>query len=140
MEASLQNHRVLFFVGDCYEDLELWYPLYRLQEAGAQTVIAGETLDCFAGKNGYAKDRGYDVPSALSFNELLERLENERIDFLVKYSAILLLTGTLPDEFSQEGKQEADRILKAFKETGDRTEKARLEISAQKLIMREDRE
>ena len=53
MEASLQNHRVLFFVGDCYEDLELWYPLYRLQEAGAQTVIAGETLDCFAGKNGY---------------------------------------------------------------------------------------
>jgi len=27
MEPLLQNHRVLFFVGDCYEDLELWYPL-----------------------------------------------------------------------------------------------------------------
>ncbi len=53
MATSLSHHRVLFFVGDIYEDLELWYPLYRLQEAGAETVIAGETLDVFAGKHGY---------------------------------------------------------------------------------------
>jgi protease I len=50
---SLEKHRILFFVGDIYEDLELWYPLFRLQEAGAQTVVAGETLDNFAGKHGY---------------------------------------------------------------------------------------
>ncbi len=53
MKHPLHNHRVLFFVGDIYEDLELWYPLYRLQEAGAETVIAGETLGRFAGKHGY---------------------------------------------------------------------------------------
>jgi protease I len=53
MNGPLQNHRVLFFVGDIYEDLELWYPLYRLQESGAETVIAGETMDRFTGKNGY---------------------------------------------------------------------------------------
>ena len=53
MKHPLDNHRVLFFVGDIYEDLELWYPLYRLQEAGAETVIAGETLGRFAGKHGY---------------------------------------------------------------------------------------
>ena len=53
MPLPLHQHRVLFFVGDIYEDLELWYPLYRLQEAGARTVIAGETLDTFAGKHGY---------------------------------------------------------------------------------------
>ena len=53
MSLNLEHHRVLFFVGDCYEDLELWYPLYRVQEAGAETLVAGETLDCFAGKNGY---------------------------------------------------------------------------------------
>jgi protease I len=53
MKEPLSHHRVLFFVGDCYEDLELWYPLYRLQEAGAETVVAGESLSCFAGKNGY---------------------------------------------------------------------------------------
>jgi len=53
MEKPLKDHHVLFFVGDIYEDLELWYPLYRLQEAGATTVIAGETLETFTGKNGY---------------------------------------------------------------------------------------
>ncbi|MEO0445009.1 MAG: type 1 glutamine amidotransferase domain-containing protein [Verrucomicrobiota bacterium] len=47
------SQRALFFVGDIYEDLELWYPLYRLQEIGVETVVAGETLDTFAGKNGY---------------------------------------------------------------------------------------
>jgi hypothetical protein len=45
MNESLKHHRILFFVGDIYEDMELWYPLYRLQEAGAETVIAGETLE-----------------------------------------------------------------------------------------------
>ncbi len=49
----MSQHRILFFVGDIYEDLELWYPLYRLQEAGAETVIAAETLGTFAGKHGY---------------------------------------------------------------------------------------
>lgn len=48
-----RNHRILFFTGDVYEDLELWYPLYRLQEAGAATVVAGETLGPFTGKHGY---------------------------------------------------------------------------------------
>ncbi len=49
----MSQHRVLFFVGDLYEDLELWYPLYRLQEAGAETLIAAETRGTFAGKHGY---------------------------------------------------------------------------------------
>jgi len=52
-EAKLECHRVLFFVGDLYEDLELWYPLHRLQEAGARTLVAGETEGPFQGKNGY---------------------------------------------------------------------------------------
>ena len=33
--------------------MELWYPLYRLREAGAATVVAGETLDRVNGKHGY---------------------------------------------------------------------------------------
>ncbi|MGF1452476.1 MAG: type 1 glutamine amidotransferase domain-containing protein [Opitutales bacterium] len=45
--------RALFFTGDIYEDMELWYPVYRLQEAGYETVIAGETLETFTGKHGY---------------------------------------------------------------------------------------
>jgi protease I len=46
--------RFLIFVGDDYEDLELWYPKLRLIEAGAQVVVAGpEAKKSYRGKNGY---------------------------------------------------------------------------------------
>ena len=38
---TLANTRLLFFVDDVYEDLELWYPLLRMREAGATAVVAG---------------------------------------------------------------------------------------------------
>jgi deglycase len=50
----LADLRFLMFVGDVYEDLELWYPKLRLVEAGAQVTVAGphaETL--YTGKHGY---------------------------------------------------------------------------------------
>lgn len=51
---DLSGKRYLFFVGDMYEDLELWYPKYRLEEAGAEVVLAGpEAKAMYAGKNGY---------------------------------------------------------------------------------------
>lgn len=53
--TSLPNDtRILMFVGDIYEDLELWYPKLRLIEAGAEVVVAGEAANQrYAGKNGY---------------------------------------------------------------------------------------
>lgn len=46
--------RILIFVGEIYEDLELWYPKLRLIEAGAEVVVAGpEAHKTYAGKNGY---------------------------------------------------------------------------------------
>lgn len=53
MSEDVSQHRILFFVGETYEDMELWYPLYRLQEAGAATRIAAETRGTFTGKHGY---------------------------------------------------------------------------------------
>jgi len=48
------GRRILVFVGDIYEDLELWYPALRLREAGAHVTIAGpEPEQVYAGKNGY---------------------------------------------------------------------------------------
>jgi protease I len=45
---------VLILTGDIYEDLELWYPKLRLQEAGATVVVAGpEARGRYQGKNGY---------------------------------------------------------------------------------------
>ncbi len=53
-DQPLADLRVLIFVGDDYEDLELWYPKLRLVEAGAVVVVAGpkgETI--YRGKHGY---------------------------------------------------------------------------------------
>jgi len=51
---QLQGKRVLIFVGDDYEDLELQYPKYRLREAGATVVVAGlEAGVTHLGKHGY---------------------------------------------------------------------------------------
>jgi len=50
----LEGKKILCFVGDDYEDLELWYPKLRLEEAGAQVTLAGpESGRKYTGKNGY---------------------------------------------------------------------------------------
>lgn len=54
MHLPLEGRRFLCFVGDIYEDLELWYPKYRLEEAGGHVTLAGaEAGQAYAGKNGY---------------------------------------------------------------------------------------
>jgi protease I len=53
-DRPLAGKKILSFVGDMYEDLELWYPKLRLIEAGATVVVAGEKAEAmYAGKNGY---------------------------------------------------------------------------------------
>src|SRR2546423_7586578 len=53
-DQPLADLRLLMFVGDDYEDLELWYPKLRLAEAGSHITVAGpkgETM--YKGKHGY---------------------------------------------------------------------------------------
>ena len=38
---SLNGLKLLCFVGDDYEDLELWYPKLRMAEAGVSMTLAG---------------------------------------------------------------------------------------------------
>ncbi len=53
-ELPLRGKRVLIFTGDIYEDLELWYPKLRLEEAGAAVTLAGpDAKTKYVGKNGY---------------------------------------------------------------------------------------
>ena len=50
----MKKQKVLIFVADEYEDLELQYPKYRLLEAGKEVVVAGEKKDqSYKGKHGY---------------------------------------------------------------------------------------
>lgn len=52
--TPLKNKRMLMFVEDIYEDLELWYPRLRMLEAGAQVVVAApEKGRIYQGKHGY---------------------------------------------------------------------------------------
>ncbi len=40
-DLPLAGKKILSFVDDIYEDLELWYPKLRMIEAGANVVVAG---------------------------------------------------------------------------------------------------
>ncbi len=59
------------FVGEVYEDLELWYPKLRLIEAGAEVIVAGpEANEKYAGKHGYpcVSDAAIDDMRASDFD------------------------------------------------------------------------
>lgn len=50
----LKGKKILMFVDDIYEDLELLYPRLRLIEAGAQVVVAAQDAGkTYKGKHGY---------------------------------------------------------------------------------------
>lgn len=51
---SLEGKRVAVLAEDLYQELELWYPVLRLREAGAEVVIVGTgSSDTYTGKHGY---------------------------------------------------------------------------------------
>ena len=71
---TLAGKRILMFVGEIYEDLELWYPKLRLIEAGAEVVIAGpQAGQTYAGKNGYpcVSDAAIDEVKSEDFTGLV---------------------------------------------------------------------
>ena len=70
----LSGHRLLMFVDDVYEDLELWYPRYRMLEEGAAVVVAGPSAGTvYRGKHGYPckSDIAIQAVSANEFTGLI---------------------------------------------------------------------
>lgn len=51
---SLKGKRVAVLAENMYQELELWYPLLRLREAGAETFVVGTgSADNYTSKHGY---------------------------------------------------------------------------------------
>ena len=75
--------KALQLLSEDFEDLELWYPVLRLREAGLKVDLAGET----AGKTYHGK---YGVPAVadVSFKELTAE----------EYDVLLVPGGWAPDK------------------------------------------
>lgn len=59
---ELKGKRILAFTDDEFEDLEMWYPVLRLREAGAEVDIAG-----LEGGRTYTGKYGVPLVSDMSF-------------------------------------------------------------------------
>jgi protease I len=66
-----------------YEDLELWYPLLRMQEAGAKVTVIGT-----GGKDAYESKHGYPVKVHISADETSA----------ADYDAVIIPGGYAPDK------------------------------------------
>ena len=68
---ELTGKRVAILVDNVYQEMEVWYPIYRLQEAGAEVVtvgaVAGQT---YTSKLGYPckAEKSYDGIQASEFD------------------------------------------------------------------------
>ena len=74
LKKRLQGKRVAIFVEDIYEDLELWYPLLRLQEEGAETVVVGP---------GDAKEHHGKYGYPVAVDKAIQEVDVEQFDALV---------------------------------------------------------
>jgi len=70
---NLNGKKIALLAESLFEDLELWYPYYRLQEAGAEVVVLGTGADSYRGKNGLSvkPDRKVADASADEFDAVV---------------------------------------------------------------------
>ena len=71
---SLKGKRIAMLVDQLYQEMEIWYPLYRLREAGAEVVTVGATAgEVYKSKLGYPckADISYDVARADDFHGVI---------------------------------------------------------------------
>jgi protease I len=92
--------KIVIFVEDIYEDIELWYPKIRLEEAGMQVAIAGPV----AGQT-YKGKHGYPCRADISFKEALER----------KWDGAIIPGGFAPDRIRRS--LEVLKIIQALHES-----------------------
>lgn len=78
----MKHQKVLIFIADEYEDLELQYPKYRLRESGKKVVVAGEKKGAI-----YHSKHKYPCRADAAFTEI--RVQN--------FNALIIPGGYAPD-------------------------------------------
>jgi protease I len=74
VKMSLEGKRVAVLAEDNYQDLELWYPLLRMREAGAEVKVIGTgSAETYTGKYGYpvTVDAAADEVKAADFDAVI---------------------------------------------------------------------
>ncbi len=91
---------ILFLVHEVYEDLELWYPKIRLEEAGYKTIVAGAEANAI-----YSGKHGYPCKAEISFDQIQE----ERIDGIV-----------IPGGFAPDKLRRVPKVLEVIKQAHEK--------------------
>jgi protease I len=71
---QLKGKRIAVFLDNMYQEMEVWYPYYRLKEAGAEVVtVAAEAGKTYTSKLGYpaTADKSYNDARSADFDGLV---------------------------------------------------------------------
>jgi protease I len=70
---ELEGKRIAVLAEDHYQEMELWYPLLRMREAGAEAVVVGPEKKEYHSKTGYPvkADAAADEVSADDFDAVI---------------------------------------------------------------------
>jgi protease I len=97
---DLQSVRAAVLVEQQYQEMEIWYPVYRLREAGCQVTLVGpEANQTYPSKLGYPakSDRAARDVSAADFDVLVIP-GGFAPDYLRRHKEILRLAGDMVEQ------------------------------------------
>lgn len=97
---NIQDAQVVVLVENLYQELELWTPLFRVREAGANALTLGPSTEAV-----YASKLGYPVKADLAVNEVTA----DQIDCVI-----------VPGGFAPENLRRTPAILKLVKDVYER--------------------